>query len=206
MALPGCGGWGRVGLVSEEVVLLDESGAAVGTAPKAEVHHRETPLHLAFSSYVFNQRGEFLLTQRAAHKKTWPAVWTNSCCGHPAPGEPPATAVARRLADELGLIGSTKIDLVLPRFRYRAEMDNGVVENEICPVFRVVTDGMVAPNAEEVDAVEWVPWQPFAEAVLAGTRPISPWCALQVRELAALGPDPLAWPAGDEAELPPALR
>ncbi|GAA4425876.1 isopentenyl-diphosphate Delta-isomerase [Actinokineospora soli] len=187
-------------------MLLDESGVAVGTADKARVHTRETPLHLAFSSYVFNRRGEFLLTQRAAHKKTWPAVWTNSCCGHPAPGEPPATAVARRLADELGLVGATTIDLLLPRFRYRAEMDNGVVENEMCPVYRVVTDGMVAPNPEEVDAVEWVPWSAFAESVLSGERAVSPWCALQVRELSALGPDPLAWPTGDESALPAALR
>lgn len=193
-------------MISEEVVLLDESGAAVGTEDKATVHHGDTPLHLAFSSYVFNRDGEFLLTQRAAHKKTWPAVWTNSCCGHPAPGEPPATAVARRLADELGLVGTTRIELILPRFRYRAEMDNGVVENEMCPVYRVVTEGMVAPNPEEVDAVEWVSWPPFADAVLSGEREISPWCALQVQELAKLGPDPLTWPTGDEAELPAALR
>ncbi|MGX7827170.1 isopentenyl-diphosphate Delta-isomerase [Actinokineospora sp. 24-640] len=192
-------------MISEEVVLLDESGAAVGTAPKAEVHHENTPLHLAFSSYVFNRDGQFLLTQRAAHKKTWPAVWTNSCCGHPAPGEPPATAVARRLADELGLIGTTRIELVLPRFRYRATMGNGVVENEMCPVYRVVTEGVTAPNPEEVDAVEWVDWPPFAQAVLSGARAVSPWCELQVRELATLGPDPLAWPLGDESALPAAL-
>ncbi|MFC5288927.1 isopentenyl-diphosphate Delta-isomerase [Actinokineospora guangxiensis] len=192
-------------MISEEVVLLDESGAAIGTEDKATVHHGDTPLHLAFSSYVFNRDGEFLLTQRAASKKTWPAVWTNSCCGHPAPGEPPVTAVARRLADELGLVGSTEIDLLLPRFRYRAVLD-GVVENEMCPVYRVVTDGVLAPNPDEVDTAEWVAWQPFAAAVLAGERPISPWCALQVEQLVALGPDPLAWPVGDDAELPPALR
>lgn len=187
-------------------MLLDESGNSVGTADKAGVHHRDTPLHLAFSSYVFNRAGEFLLTQRAAHKKTWPGVWTNSCCGHPGPGEPPVTAVARRLADELGMVGRTTIDLLLPRFRYRAEMGNGVVENEMCPVYRVVTEGVVLPNPEEVDAVEWVPWQPFADAVLAGERSVSPWCALQVEQLATLGPDPLAWPTGDEADLPAALR
>ena len=31
----------------ELVVLLDDDGGPIGTAPKSEVHHRNTPLHLA---------------------------------------------------------------------------------------------------------------------------------------------------------------
>jgi isopentenyl-diphosphate delta-isomerase len=189
----------------EQVVLLDEQGRAVGVADKATVHDRQTPLHLAFSCYVFDGSGAFLLTQRASSKLTWPAVWTNSCCGHPAPGESMAGAVTRRLTDELGL-SVDALELVLPKFRYRAVMDSGVVENELCPVFRAVTTGTPAPDPAEVDAVEWVDWTPFAAAVLTGERPISPWCRLQVGELTALGPDPLAWPVADSAELPPAAQ
>ncbi|MEV0679586.1 isopentenyl-diphosphate Delta-isomerase [Actinosynnema sp. NPDC050436] len=189
----------------EQVVLLDESGTGIGVADKAHVHHEDTPLHLAFSSYLFSPDGRLLLTRRALHKKTWPGVWTNTCCGHPAPGEDVASAVARRLVDELGL-ADVRLDLVLPRFRYRAVMDNGVVENEMCPVFRGLLDRDPTPNPDEVDDVEWVPWAEFAPAVLAGVRPISPWCVRQVEELAALGDDPWAWPVGSAAELPPAAR
>lgn len=191
--------------MTEQVILLDEQGHDIGVADKATVHDRQTPLHLAFSCYVFTVDGRFLLTQRAGTKLTWPAVWTNSCCGHPGPGEPIAGAVTRRLADELGL-PVRSLDLVLPRFRYRAVMDNGVVENELCPVFRAITDATPTPDPAEVDAVEWVDWAPFAESVLAGERPISPWARLQIEELVALGPDPLAWPVGDPADLPPAAR
>ncbi|MGM1060583.1 isopentenyl-diphosphate Delta-isomerase [Saccharothrix sp. Mg75] len=187
----------------EQVVLLDESGAGIGVADKVSVHHASTPLHLAFSSYLFDPAGRLLLTRRALHKKTWPGVWTNSCCGHPAPGEPMLPAVTRRLSDELGLTGVT-LDLVLPAFRYRAEMENGVVENEMCPVFRGLLTGEPSPNPDEVDAVEWVPWAEFAPAVLAGARPVSPWCVLQVKALQALGPDPLTWPIATPATLPPA--
>ncbi|MGQ0840551.1 isopentenyl-diphosphate Delta-isomerase [Actinokineospora sp.] len=192
----------------EQVLLLDDAGNEIGVADKAGVHHADTPLHLAFSSYVFDREGRFLLTRRAGHKKTWPGVWTNSCCGHPAPGEPIADGVSRRLANELGLPGPHEIDLVLPRFRYRAVMGNGVVENEMCPVFRVVVAGAPEPmaNPDEVDVAKWLPWRDFAATVLDGTRAVSPWCVLQVRELAALGPDPLAWPVGDLAALPAAVR
>lgn len=192
--------------MAEQVVLLDEQGRSIGVADKATVHDRSTPLHLAFSCYVFKEDGQFLLTQRAHSKLTWPAVWTNSCCGHPAPGEPMVSAITRRLQDELGLTVSS-VDLVLPRFRYRATMDNGVVENELCPVFRArTTTPHPHPDPAEVDAVEWVDWPPFAHAVSTGERPISPWCRLQVDELQTLGPDPLAWPSADPANLPPAAH
>jgi isopentenyl-diphosphate delta-isomerase len=189
--------------VAEQVVLLDELGRSIGVADKATVHNRQTPLHLAFSCYVYKEDGQFLLTQRASSKLTWPAVWTNSCCGHPAPGESIVSAVSRRLADELGLAVHA-VDLMLPRFRYRAVMDSGVVENELCPVFRAIADGTPRPDPAEVDAAEWVDWTSFAGAVTADERLVSPWCRLQVEELLAIGPDPLEWPVADPAELPPA--
>ena len=131
--------------MTELIVLVDEAGTEVGTAPKASVHHADTPLHLAFSCYVFDRQGRFLLTRRALSKLTWPGVWTNSCCGHPMPGEsnergaaPPAGLRAGPGADEV-------VEL-LPDFRYRAELD-GVVENEICPVFGVRVSGEPTPAA-----------------------------------------------------------
>lgn len=164
----------------ELIVLVDDAGRPIGTAPKLASHHRDTPLHLAFSSYVFDADGRFLLTRRALSKKTWPGIWTNSCCGHPGPGELVEDAVRRRLADELGL---TPVELVplLPDFRYWAELD-GVVENEICPVYGVRVDAEPAPNSAEVEECRWVEW----DALLAGEIDVelSPWCRLQLDQLA----------------------
>jgi isopentenyl-diphosphate Delta-isomerase len=191
-------------LVGERVVLLDPAGAAVGTALKSEVHHESTPLHLAFSCYVFDAAGSLLVTKRASAKTTWPDVWTNSFCGHPAPGEDIVTALARRAADEL-TIRLGHVRPVLPRFRYRAVMPNGVVENEVCPVFAAATADPPEPHSSEVGGFEWIPWPMFRDDVLSGRREVSPWCALQVADLAAFPSDPLFWPAGDPADLPPAV-
>ena len=107
-------------------MLLDETGHAIGSAPKLTIHHAETPLHLAFSCYVFDPAGRLLVTQRALGKATFPGVWTNSLCGHPAPGEDVPQAVLRRAEQELGLrLGD--LQLVLPAFRYQAAMPNGVL-------------------------------------------------------------------------------
>ena len=187
---------------TEEVVLLDEDGSAIGTAPKSEVHGTDTPLHLAFSVYVFDDGGRFLLTQRAIAKTTFGGVWTNSCCGHPAPGEPIAEAVRRRTEQELGLaLGD--LSLVLPGFRYRAVGDNGTVENEMCPVFVATTSGDPDPDPTEVEAWEWVDWPQFRADVLSGNREISHWCREQVR---ALPEDLRVSGAADPAALPPAAR
>jgi isopentenyl-diphosphate delta-isomerase len=191
--------------VTEQVVLLDEQGRGIGVTDKATVHHHDTPLHLAFSCYVFNTRGELLVTRRARGKKTWPGVVTNSCCGHPAPSEQFVDAVTRRLADELGL-PAPQVDLLLPQFRYRAEMANGIVENELCPVFRTVTDAEPALSPEEVDEHGWMSWPLFVSLVTGGELTVSPWCREQVDQLVALGPDPLTWPVADEAGLPAAAR
>src|SRR5215207_3263175 len=51
-------------------------------------------------------------------KRTWPGLWTNTCCGHPAPGEPITDALRRRLRFELGL-EVDDLTCVLPDSLYR---------------------------------------------------------------------------------------
>jgi isopentenyl-diphosphate delta-isomerase len=188
----------------ESVVLLDEEGRAQGACDKAAAHSAHTPLHLAFSCYVFNTSGQFLLTRRADTKTVFPGVWTNSCCGHPGPGEDLAGAVKRRVLQELGITLSL-VTLLLPRFRYRAEM-NGVVENELCPVYAGFSDDVLVPDPAEVADVKWTEWADFSDRVRASEFQVSPWCAMQVAELAALGPEPLRWLAASSEDLPPAAR
>lgn len=187
--------------MSESVVLLDEQGRAAGTADKAQVHGRHTPLHLAFSCYLFDADGAVLVTRRALHKRTFPGVWTNSCCGHPAPGEALDDAVRRRVQQELGT-PIADLRLVLPRFRYRAEL-GGVVENEMCPVFVGTASSFLAPDPDEVAEARWEPWQPFRAAVLDGSREVSAWCREQVAQLPA---EPRLAPAAAWDDLPEAAR
>ena len=195
----------RTGATEELVVLLDEAGSSIGTAPKRTVHHASTPLHLAFSCYLFDVAGGLLMTQRALHKPTWPGVWTNSVCGHPLPGEDMADAVARRVLDEVG-VRLSELRLALPAFRYEAEMDNGVRENEMCPVFTAVTTEEVRPSPDEVADTAWVPWAEFRDEVLDGRRDVSPWCREQVLLLEAQERTFGALGGGDWDQLPPAAR
>lgn len=165
----------------ERVVLLDSDGHPTGTQEKATVHTANTPLHSAFSIFLFDGQGRMLAQQRARSKKTWPGIWSNACCGHPTWGEKPLDAAYRRLNQELGITG-IELECALPDFRYRAELD-GIVENEICPVFIGRYQGIPTPNLAEVEAVEWVSWVDFAASCQGetGTRfdSFSPWSHLE---------------------------
>lgn len=167
----------------EYVVLVDEQGNAVGQAEKWSVHHLETPLHLAFSCYVFDGEGRLLATRRALGKKVWPGVWTNSVCGHPQPGESMEAAIARRLEYELGMTAG-RPEVLLPDYRYRAPAFEGVVENELCPVYVARATSEPRPNPDEVEEFDWVPWGDFVVHAREDAGSIySWWCKDQVGRL-----------------------
>ena len=169
---------------SEQVVLLDDAGTPIGVADKYGVHTADTALHLTFSCHVYNEDGLVLVTRRALSKLTWPGVWTNSFCGHPATGESFEDAIARRASVELGItIG--QLTLILPDFRYRAVDASGIVENEVCPVYRAVTTDAVVPNPDEVAEFAWVTPESLTAAALAAPYAFSPWLGWQLEQLSA---------------------
>lgn len=167
---------------AELVVLVDDAGNAVGTAPKATVHTTDTPLHLAFSCHVTNANGEVLITRRALSKKTWPGVWTNSFCGHPGPDESMDDAIRRRARQELGL-DIRDIRVALPDFRYRAVDASGIVENEICPVFAATAVGEPQPSPDEVCEWRWVNPDNLRAAIEGAPFAFSPWLVWQHEQL-----------------------
>lgn len=176
----------------DHVVLLSPNGTPAGTAIKREVHHANTPLHLAVSCYVVRGDGQVLLTQRAAKKLTFPGLWTNACCGHPRPDEPLASAVRRHMEHEIG-VSPTALRLALPDFAYRAEM-SGLVEHELCPVFVAeVSDSAVELNPAEADDAEWVAWPTLLARATDDPNSLSPWSVSQIARLTQMFDDPLTW-------------
>lgn len=168
----------------ELVVLVDEAGTPIGEKPKSDVHTSATPLHLAFSCYLLDDDGRLLVTRRSLSKLTWPGVWTNSFCGHPAPDEDFATAITRRAAQELGTqLTAVSITCELPKFSYTATDASGIVENEICPVFTARIAGPLNPSPDEVAEWEWISPDALLTAIEAAPFAFSPWLRKQLPEL-----------------------
>lgn len=167
----------------EHIVLLDPSGKPVGSAPKLASHHRNTPLHLAFSTYIFKSDGKLLVTRRADTKKVWNGVWTNSCCGHPAPNETMQEAIERRVKYELGMT-ITDIKLVVPFYRYITPPFNGVVEHEVCPIYFARSAGSTKIFQEEVADYQWIEWKKYVQLISNDhSEAWSWWCKDQLKHL-----------------------
>ncbi|HRO29247.1 MULTISPECIES: isopentenyl-diphosphate Delta-isomerase [Micrococcaceae] len=163
----------------DHVILVDDEGRTVGLAPRATVHDESTPLHRAFSCYVYRDDGHVLVTRRALSKRAWPGVWTNSFCGHPRQDEDGLDTVNRYARHELGLVVED-VRCVLPDFRYRAVDASGIVENELCPVYVARAAGAVQPNPEEAMEHRWVSPQELERWVGAAPWSVSPWLVEQL--------------------------
>lgn len=165
----------------EYVVLVDKNDNVLGTAAKLETHNSSTPLHRGFSVFLFNKNGKLLLQQRSAKKKTWPMIWSNSCCGHPLLNESSIDAAKRRLKFELG-ISDAEIFEIVKDFRYKVELD-GIIENEICPVLVGNTNKEPIINRDEVENIAWISWNQFLRELKNNPTKYSQWSVLETREL-----------------------
>ena len=129
-----------------EVILVTENDEPTGTMEKMRVH-RQGLLHRAFSVFVFDKKGRMLIHQRAAGKYHGAHLWTNTCCSHPYPNENTEDAAQRRLREEMGF--ATPLKKIF-EFKYRAEVDNNLVEHEYDHVFAGEYEGDIRTNTDEV--------------------------------------------------------
>jgi isopentenyl-diphosphate delta-isomerase len=132
--------------MQELLILVDEKDNQLGTMEKLEVHKKGL-LHRAFSVFIFNSEGKFLLQQRADEKYHSPGLWSNTCCSHPLSGEIVADAVKRRLWQEMGMQTETTFQF---SFIYKKEFDNGLTEYEFDHVYFGKSDELPRPNPAEV--------------------------------------------------------
>lgn len=138
--------------MQEQVILVDTNDQKIGLMEKIEAHEKAL-LHRAFSVFIFNDKGELMLQQRAASKYHSPLLWTNTCCSHQRDGESNVEAGRRRLQEEMGFV--TDIKEVFS-FIYKAPFDNGLTEHEFDHVMIGNYEGAPNLNMEEAASYKWV--------------------------------------------------
>ncbi|MCP3767796.1 MULTISPECIES: isopentenyl-diphosphate Delta-isomerase [unclassified Streptomyces] len=135
--------------------LVDEDGVTTGTAEKLAAHQPPGQLHRAFSVFLFDERGRLLIQQRALGKYHSPGVWSNTCCGHPYPGEAPFAAAARRTSEELGLSPSLLAEAGTVRYNH-PDPASGLVEQEYNHLFVGMVQAPLRVDPEEVASTAFV--------------------------------------------------
>lgn len=154
-----------------EVVLVNELDEPIGTMEKMAAH-RKAFLHRAFSVFIFNDRGDMLLQQRAINKYHSGGLWTNACCSHPLPGEDILYAANRRLQEEMGF--TTTLQKAFD-FTYKSEFDNGLTEFEFDHVFIGKFNEKVLPSKDEVNDYCFKPLDEIKSSMLLTANKFTSW-------------------------------
>jgi len=162
--------------MENDVILVNEQDNQIGTKEKMEAH-REGSLHRAFSIFIFNNKNEMLLQQRAIKKYHSGGLWTNTCCSHPKPNENIDIAAHRRLEEEMGF--DTKLNEAFS-FTYFVELDRGLKEHEYDHVFIGNYGGNINPNPNEVESFKWVSMDALKQDIKKNPKNYTEWFKISI--------------------------
>jgi isopentenyl-diphosphate delta-isomerase len=162
------------------LILVDSQDRETGQLPKTQCHLGDGILHRAFSVFLFNEKGEVLIQQRAPGKMLWGGYWSNSCCSHPRPGESAESAARRRVREELTVDCRLRF---LYKFEYQARFGDVGSENELCHVFAGFPRGRdfksLAADPSEIADWRWVSPEDLDREIAADPDRFSPWMKLE---------------------------
>ena len=158
-------------MIEEQVILVDENDVQIGLMPKMEAHEKAL-LHRAFSVFVFNEKNELMLQQRALDKYHSPGLWTNTCCSHQREGESNIDAGKRRLFEEMGFVTELK---ETTSFIYKAPFDNGLTEHELDHILVGSYNDAPVPNESEVGGWKWMALEDVKNDVIEQPELYTEW-------------------------------
>ncbi len=163
----------------EKVILVDENDSPLGTMEKMEAHKKGV-LHRAFSVFIFNDKGELMLQQRALAKYHSPGLWTNTCCSHPREGEKTDAAAHRRLTEEMGF--DCEIEEAFS-FLYKSDVGQGLTEHEFDHVFTGYYNSLPQINPEEVNDYKFMKMKDIQEDMKNNPERYTVWFRIAFDEV-----------------------
>ncbi len=137
----------------EMLLTVDEGDAVTGMKTRAECHAGDGILHRAITVFLFNAKGELLITRRSRAKVLWPGFWDTSCSTHVYSGETYEQAGERRLPQELGI--ESKLTMVT-KFVYRTPFGDVGSEYEMCALLVGTCDQRIMCNPAEIAEIRWI--------------------------------------------------
>jgi len=162
--------------VKDMIILVDRNDNIIGTTSVMAAHEKGH-LHRAFSIFIFNSAGELLMQKRSSNKLHSTGLWSNTCCGHPLPGENTSHAARRWLKEEFSL--SLDLDYLF-KFHYKADFNNVVTENEIMHVFCCISDEVPQVNPSEVSEYKYMSMEAIGEDIQVNPENYTVWFRLLV--------------------------
>lgn len=166
-------------MMEEQVILVNKNDMPIGKIGKLEAHQKGL-LHRAISIFIFNSEGEMLIQKRASHKYHTPSLWSNTACSHPRSNEMVKHAAERRLKEEMGI----SCDLYFSfSFLYKANFENGLIENELDHVYIGFSDEKPKPNPSEVGGYRYIKSSNLMKEIKEKPNTFTPWFKICVEKV-----------------------
>lgn len=158
-------------MAEEKVILVNEKDEPIGLMGKMEAHEKAL-LHRAFSVFVFNDKNELMIQQRALGKYHSPGLWANTCCSHQREGETNIEAGKRRLQEEMGFTTELRDSI---SFIYKAPFDNGLTEHEFDHILIGEYNEEPKINPDEVHDWKWISLEAIKQDIQANPSSYTEW-------------------------------
>lgn len=167
-----------------KVLIVNSKNEVIDTIDKNTAHLAGIK-HLAFSIFIFNKKGELLISKRAADKYHSPSLWSNSVCGHFAFNLQRFDEQAhRRLLEELGFYVDIK---EIGKISYDLDVGGGMRENEHTTIFAGIYKKNkntlpIKPNPQEVSEILWVDLDHIKGDVIHNPWNYTEWFKLMIND------------------------
>lgn len=136
-----------------KIIFVDKDDNVIGVGSKEEAWENGI-IHRIARIFLFNSRGELLITKRADNLSSLPGRWDQSAAGHVDEGEDYVTAAKRELEEEVGV---KNIELEEKGKFFTDETDEtGKIKKRFSMLYTGKYDGEVAPNPREVSKIQWI--------------------------------------------------
>lgn len=158
----------------EYAYLIDENNKVIGKATKKEVIKKNL-LHRGTTIYIFNSKGEILVTQRARKKMLFPGLFEIGQGGSMIYGEGYEEGARRELEEETG-IKNPKLEFLFDFF-YKGDKVSFFAKT-----YRCVYDGKIRMQKEEVEDYFFVSIDKLKKMIEDNPEKFSPDSLAQFKE------------------------
>ena len=159
--------------MEHNIAICDENGIVIGKRDEDEAH-RLGLWHQSSHVWIYTEKGNVLLQQRALEKRVYPGLWDISAAGHVQKGESPRPTAMRETVEELGLtLNPNRLEPAGIRKVSELLCTVGWSNNEFCHLFFYkMADGEsihIKLNQKEVAAIRFIPLKMFRTEVINKT-------------------------------------
>jgi isopentenyldiphosphate isomerase len=166
-------------VTEEQVAVIDDSGAVVGSAPRSVMRRDNLP-HLVVAVLLRDRAGNVYVHRRTETKDVFPGMHDCFAAGCVLAGEEPAAAAERELAEELGVTG-VRLEPVFSGWY------SDSATRHLCHAWTATYDGPVTHQPEEVAWGGWMSVDELTSHLADPTWPFVPDGRVLVEHLLAAG-------------------